>query len=86
MSLYHFKLCMSRSQTTWSQWVSPAEHNRSSFTLFVSVLCVGFSLSLSPGDAIGSRQWEVPVLSVGIRAEAHRWYRVPKKVFTSRAS
>jgi hypothetical protein len=75
---------MSRSQTAWPQWVSLAEHNRSSFTLFVSVLCVGFSLS--PGDAIGSRQWEVPVLSVGIRAEARRWYRVPKKVFTSRAS
>jgi hypothetical protein len=53
--------------------------------LFVSVLCAGFSLSLSPDDAIDGRQLEVQALSDEIRVEARHWYRVPKKVFTCRA-
>jgi hypothetical protein len=46
MSLYHSKPCMSRRWTAWSWWVSLTEHSRSSFALFVLVLCAGFSLSL----------------------------------------
>jgi hypothetical protein len=53
--------------------------------LLLYIYYVQVSPSLSSGDAIGSRQWEVQALSVGIRAGAHRRYRVPKKVFTSRA-
>jgi hypothetical protein len=82
MSLYHLKPCMSRSRTAWSWWVSLAEHSRSSFALFVSVLCVGFSIS--PGDAIGGHQWEVQSLSAGIHAGAHHYCSVPKNIFTSR--
>jgi hypothetical protein len=40
--------------------------------------------TLSSGDAIGGRQWEVQALSARIHARAHRWCSVPKKVFTSR--
>jgi hypothetical protein len=69
--------------TFGSQWISLTEHSRSSFALFVSVLCAGFSLS--PGVAIGGSQWEVQALSAGIRARVHRWCSVLKKVFTSRA-
>jgi hypothetical protein len=42
-----------------SQRISLAEHSRSSFALFVSLLCAGFSLSLSSNDAIGGSQWEL---------------------------
>jgi hypothetical protein len=76
MSLYHFKSCMSRSWTTWSQWVSLAERDRSSFQLFVSVLCVGFSLSLLV---------MLLALSAGIYIAICHRCRVLKKVFTSRA-
>jgi hypothetical protein len=34
------------------------------------MLCVGFSLSLSPSVAVGGSQWEVQALSAGIHAEA----------------
>jgi hypothetical protein len=76
MSLYHLKPCMSRSRTAWSRQVSLAKHSCSSFALFISVLCVGFSpsLSLSSGDAIGSSQWEVQALSAEIHVGAHRWW------------
>jgi hypothetical protein len=73
---------MSSFVTFGSQQISLAEHSRSSFALCVSLLCVGFSLS--SGDAIGGHQWEVQALSAGIRAGAHCWCSVPKKVFTSR--
>jgi hypothetical protein len=64
-----------------SRWISLAEHSRSSFAFFISVLCAGFSLSLSSDDAVGGSQWEVQALS----AAAHRLCSVLKKVFTSRA-
>jgi hypothetical protein len=35
-----------------SQRISLAERSRSSFALFVSLLCAGTSLSLSSGDAL----------------------------------
>jgi hypothetical protein len=53
-----------------SRWISLAEHSRSSFALFVSVLCVGFFLS--PGVAIGYSQWKVQILSAGIRTRARQ--------------
>jgi hypothetical protein len=63
------------------QRISLAERSRSSFALFVPVLCAGFSLSLSSGDAVGGSQWEVHALSAGICAGACHWCSVPKKVF-----
>jgi hypothetical protein len=61
MSLYHLKPCMSRSRIAWFRWVNLAERSRSSFALFVSVLCAGFSLSLlaKPLAAVSgkSRLW-----------------------------
>jgi hypothetical protein len=68
-----------------SRWISLTEHSRSSFVLFVSVLCAGFSLSLSSDDIVGGSQWEVQALSARICDVACRWCSVPKKVFTSRA-
>jgi hypothetical protein len=55
-----------------SRRISLAERSCSSFTLFVSVLCAGFSLSLSlsPGVAVGGSQWKVQTLSAGICAES----------------
>jgi hypothetical protein len=41
--------------------------------------------SLSSGETIDGRQWEVQALGVGFYAGANRWCRVSKKVFTSRA-
>jgi hypothetical protein len=41
-------------------------------------------LSLSSGDAVGGRQWEVQALSAGIRVGAGHWCSVPKKDFTFR--
>jgi hypothetical protein len=67
-----------------SRRISLAAHSRSSFTPFVSV-CVHAFLSLSFGEAVGDCQREVQVLGAGFRAGAHRWCRVLKKVFTSRA-
>jgi hypothetical protein len=49
-----------------SQWISLTERSRSSFALFVSVLCANFFLSLSPNVAVGGSQWEVQTLSAGI--------------------
>jgi hypothetical protein len=40
------KPCMSRNQTAWSRRVSLPERSRSSFALFVSVLCACLSLSV----------------------------------------
>jgi hypothetical protein len=57
MSLYHLKPCMSRSQTTWSRWISLVERSRSSFAL--TVVCRSLSLTLSSGDVFYDRQWEV---------------------------
>jgi hypothetical protein len=51
-----------------SRQISLAEHSRSSFALFVSVLCASFSLS--PDVAVGGSQWKVQTLSAGIRAES----------------
>jgi hypothetical protein len=52
MSLYYLKLCMSRSLTAWSRWVSLTERSRSSFDL--TVVC-RFLPSLSSEDAIDDR-------------------------------
>jgi hypothetical protein len=40
-----------------SRRISLAERSRSSFALFILVLCAGFPLS--PDVAIGGSQWEV---------------------------
>jgi hypothetical protein len=53
-----------------SQRISLAERSRLSFTLFVSVLCACFSLSLSSGVAVGGSQWKVQALSARIHAES----------------
>jgi hypothetical protein len=54
-----------------SRRISLAKRSRSSFALFsFSVVCRFFSLSLSPGVAVGGSQWEVQTLSTGIRAES----------------
>jgi hypothetical protein len=66
-----------------SRRISLAERSRSSFALFASLLCAGFSLSF--GDVVGGRQWEVQALSARVRTGARHWFRMPKKVFTSRA-
>jgi hypothetical protein len=41
--------------------------------------------SLSFGDVVGGRQYEVQALNAGIHAGARRWCSVSKKFFTSRA-
>jgi hypothetical protein len=71
---------MSNFVALGSRRISLAESSRSSFVLFVSLLCAGLSPSPSSRDAIGGCQWEVQALS----ARARHWRRVPKKVFTSR--
>jgi hypothetical protein len=54
-----------------SRRISLTEHSRSSFTLFgFSVVCRFFSLSLSPGFAVGGSQLEVQNLSTAIRGES----------------
>jgi hypothetical protein len=58
--------------TFGSRWISLAERSPSSFALFVSALCAGFSLSLSTGVDVGGSQWEVQALSAGICAEVRR--------------
>jgi hypothetical protein len=65
-----------------SRRISLAERSRSSIAIFVSVLCVGFSLSSA--DAVGGRQWEVQALTARIRARVYHWCSVPKKVLTFR--
>jgi hypothetical protein len=74
---------MSSFVTFGSRRISLGERSCLSFALFVSLLYVGFSLSLSLsfGDVVGGRQWEVQALSAGARY----WCRVSKKVFVSRA-
>jgi hypothetical protein len=78
MSLYHLKPCMYRSQTAWSWWVSLAEHSRSNFALFVSLLCAGFSLSRRCHDG---RQCVVQAFSTGFHDGACHWCRVTKEGF-----
>jgi hypothetical protein len=69
---------MSRSWTAWSRQLSLAERSRSSFAL--TIVCRFFP-SLSSGDAIDNRQWEVQALSAGFRAGAHHWFRVAEEDF-----
>jgi hypothetical protein len=79
---------MSSFMAFGSRRISLTERSRSSFDLVVSLLCVGFSLSLSlslsSGNAVGACQCKVQALSAGICVGACRWCRVTKKVFTSR--
>jgi hypothetical protein len=42
-----------------SQWISLAEHNRSSFALVISCLCVCEDLLPPSGDANEGCQWEI---------------------------
>jgi hypothetical protein len=77
MSLYHLKPCMSRCLAALSQRVSFAERSRSSFAL--TVVCR--FLSLSSGDTVNGRQWEVQTLSARFRAGASHWCRVAEEGF-----
>jgi hypothetical protein len=80
---YFWSLCMSWFMAFESRRISLVECSRSSFPLFVSLLCAGLSLSLSSRDVVGGHQWEVQALSAGVRVGARHWCRVMKKVFTS---
>jgi hypothetical protein len=67
-----------------SRQISLTERSHSSFTLFILVLCAGFSLSLSPDIVSGGSQWKVQALSAGIRFEVRHCCSVSKNVFISR--
>jgi hypothetical protein len=61
------------SRIDWSRRANLAERSRSSFAL--TVVCM-FLPSLSSGNAVDDRQWEVQALSAGFHAGAHCWCRV----------
>jgi hypothetical protein len=82
MRLYHLKPCMSRSQTAWSRRVSLAERSRSSFTLFVSLLCAALSL---PVMLLTTVSWKSRICVLDSVLEPVVGVELSKKVFSSRA-